>query len=190
MSSPCRPIFFVFGGIYRSVALIATDLVHVDMLDFWRARIVRQSRDRRLELRGRPGVGQAGERRIDSADGYCGNPNRKRSPMSLSPRNRPHWPHRSAGLRSSMTRCTLNARGSGRVHEARDPYLYKVVMTVRSRDGLLLDEVVQPLGLRSLHFDSDKGLFLNGEHLFLKGASMHQDRPVKGWAISQADQAE
>jgi beta-galactosidase len=71
-----------------------------------------------------------------------------------------------------------------------DPYLYKVVMTVRSRDGLLLDEVVQPLGLRSLHFDSDKGLFLNGEHLFLKGVSMHQDRPVKGWAISQADQAE
>jgi beta-galactosidase len=72
----------------------------------------------------------------------------------------------------------------------RDPYLYRVTMTVRSRDGVLLDEVVQPLGLRSLHFDADKGFLLNGEHLFLKGVSMHQDRPVKGWAISQADQAE
>src|SRR6185437_1907646 len=48
--------------------------------------------------------------------------------------------------------------------------------------------VTQPLGLRTLAFDPNKGFFLNGEHLFLRGASMHQDRPVKGWAISAADQ--
>jgi beta-galactosidase len=29
---------------------------------------------------------------------------------------------------------------------------------------------------------------LNGEHLALHGVSRHQDRPVKGWAISRADQ--
>ena len=72
----------------------------------------------------------------------------------------------------------------------KDPYLYKLLMTVRSTQGLDLDQVAQPLGLRSLRFDSDKGFFLNGEHLYLKGASMHQDRPAKGWAISQADQAQ
>ena len=72
----------------------------------------------------------------------------------------------------------------------KDPYLYRVVMTLRSADGQVLDQVAQPLGLRSLRFDADKGFFLNGEHLYLKGVSMHQDRPVKGWAISQADQAE
>ena len=52
-----------------------------------------------------------------------------------------------------------------------------------------LDQVIQPLGLRS-SVRCGQGFFLNGEHLFLKGASMHQDRPVKGWAISHADQAE
>ena len=31
---------------------------------------------------------------------------------------------------------------------------------------------------------------LNGEHLYLKGVSVHQDRPVKGWAVSDADQEE
>ena len=31
---PLSADFFIFGGIYRGVALIATDLVHVDMLDF------------------------------------------------------------------------------------------------------------------------------------------------------------
>jgi beta-galactosidase len=72
----------------------------------------------------------------------------------------------------------------------KDPYLYKLLMTVRSTEGLNLDQVAQPLGLRSLKFDSDKGFLLNGQHLFLKGASMHQDRPAKGWAISQADQAQ
>jgi beta-galactosidase len=49
---------------------------------------------------------------------------------------------------------------------------------------------VQPLGLRTLRFDPDQGFFLNGEHQYLKGASMHQDRPVRGWAISKADQVE
>jgi beta-galactosidase len=72
----------------------------------------------------------------------------------------------------------------------KDPYLYELIMTVRSSQGQLLDQVVQPLGVRSLSIDADKGLSLNGEHLFLKGASMHQDRPVKGWAISHADQAQ
>jgi beta-galactosidase len=62
------------------------------------------------------------------------------------------------------------------------------VVTLRSPKGEILDRVTQPLGLRTLAFDPDKGFFLNGEHLFLHGASMHQDRPVKGWAISRADQ--
>jgi len=70
----------------------------------------------------------------------------------------------------------------------KDPYLYRAVVTVRSPRGEVLDRVSQPLGLRTLRFDPDKGFFLNGEHLALHGVSMHQDRPVKGWAISRADQ--
>src|SRR3984893_1155734 len=63
-------------------------------------------------------------------------------------------------------------------------------MKVRATQGMGRDQVAQPLGLISIKFDSEKGFFLNGEHLFLQGASMHQDRPEKGWAISQADQAQ
>ena len=69
-----------------------------------------------------------------------------------------------------------------------DPYLYRTVVTVRSAEGKVLDQFAQPLGLRTVAFDPDKGFFLNGEHLALHGAAMHQDRPVKGWAISRADQ--
>jgi beta-galactosidase len=70
----------------------------------------------------------------------------------------------------------------------KSPYLYRSVMTIHSATGTVLDRVSQPLGFRSVKFDSDRGFFLNGEHLFLRGVSMHQDRPVKGWAISRADQ--
>src|SRR5258707_315507 len=35
----------------------------------------------------------------------------------------------------------------------KDPYLYKLLLTVRSTQGLDLDQVAQPLGLRSLNFD-------------------------------------
>jgi beta-galactosidase len=81
-----------------------------------------------------------------------------------------------------------------RVHHPRlwqgvkDPYLYRTVVTLRSPRGEVLDRVSQPLGLRTVAFDPDKGFFLNGEHVPLHGAAMHQDRPVKGWAISRADQ--
>ena len=71
-----------------------------------------------------------------------------------------------------------------------DPYLYRTVLVLRSNKGAILDSVSQPLGLRTMTFDADKGFFLNGKHVFLKGVSRHQDRPVKGWAISDADQAE
>jgi beta-galactosidase len=67
------------------------------------------------------------------------------------------------------------------------PYLYSV--TVETRDGdVVTDRVVQPLGLRTIRLDPDKGLFLNGERYSLHGANRHQDRKDKGWAISKEDQ--
>jgi beta-galactosidase len=184
---PLSADFFVFGGIYRGVALIATDPVHVDMLDF-----------------GGPGL-YAGAVTIDSNsaavrvwaklvnDGSTPREvfveTRIESDANVVVASQSNQLSASPG-RPAIINDALHIERPRLWQGMRDPYLYRVVMTVRSRDGLLLDEVVQPLGLRSLHFDSDKGFILNGEHLFLKGVSMHQDRPVKGWAISQADQAE
>ena len=68
------------------------------------------------------------------------------------------------------------------------PYLYRATVTLRSSKGAILDRVTQPLGLRTMRFDAGEGFFLNGEPLFLKGVGLHQDRPVKGWAVSRADQ--
>ncbi|WP_299581703.1 glycoside hydrolase family 2 TIM barrel-domain containing protein [uncultured Sunxiuqinia sp.] len=71
----------------------------------------------------------------------------------------------------------------------KDPYLY-TVRTQLIKQGNVVDEVVQPLGLRFFHVDPDKGFFLNGEHLQLKGVCRHQDRPELGNAVSYLHHAE
>lgn len=55
-----------------------------------------------------------------------------------------------------------------------DPYLYKV-STVLRRDGKEIDRVEDETGLRYFWVDKDKGFFLNGKHLKLRGVSRHQD---------------
>jgi beta-galactosidase len=71
----------------------------------------------------------------------------------------------------------------------KDPYLYRAIVELHSGDTVR-DSVEQSLGLRSYYVDPDKGFFLNGQPYHLHGANRHQDRPDKGWAISQADQDE
>lgn len=70
-----------------------------------------------------------------------------------------------------------------------DPYLYTARVEV-SVGGVVRDAIDQPLGLRSFHVDPAKGFFLNGRYLDLRGASRHQDRLDKGWAISADDDRE
>ncbi len=70
-----------------------------------------------------------------------------------------------------------------------DPFLYQVVVTL-SKKGKVLDQVVQPLGLRFYHVDPEKGFFLNGEHLALHGVCRHQERAQIGNALHLADHEE
>jgi beta-galactosidase len=184
---PLSGDFFIFGGLYREVSLILTDPVHVDLLDAGgpgvyaralridprqavisvRTTVLNEAatkRDVRVEVR------------IEDAQGKLVTANAK--PVSI--------PAHSAQEREAVVTVDVPRRWQG----VADPYLYRVALAVRSPKGELLDEVRQPLGLRTMSFDPDKGFFLNGEHLMLVGASMHQDRPVKGWALTPADRVQ
>lgn len=63
-----------------------------------------------------------------------------------------------------------------------DPFMYQVEVSLLD-NGKLSDQIVQPLGLRYYTIDSDKGLFLNGEHLPLHGVCRHQERSEVGNAL-------
>ena len=64
-----------------------------------------------------------------------------------------------------------------------DPYLYSVRVQL-TKNEKIIDEVIQPLGLRYFHVDPNKGVFLNGKHIQLRGVCRHQDRPELGNALA------
>ena len=63
-----------------------------------------------------------------------------------------------------------------------DPYLYTIKTQVLVNDAVT-DEYTTTVGLRDALFDPDKGFFLNGENIKLKGVNMHQDLAGVGSAI-------
>ena len=63
-----------------------------------------------------------------------------------------------------------------------DPKLYRAVSKIIS-DGKILDEVTTPFGIREINFDADKGFFLNGKSLKLKGVCLHHDAGSLGVAV-------
>lgn len=65
-----------------------------------------------------------------------------------------------------------------------DPYLYILRSELRDVRGRLLDAQEQAFGVRELRIDPDKGLFLNGRHLQLRGVGFHQDSMESGWAMT------
>jgi beta-galactosidase len=194
---PLSGDFFVFGGIYRNVSLVVTDPVHLDMLDY-----------------GGPGVYARAtsitpERAVVEVTSRLANEGAKPAEVQVKARiEDAAGKVVASATKTASLRGSISAPGAGSARlgaepdtvvtlqlpkphlwqGTQDPYLYHVVVTLHASNGTVIDSVTQPLGLRTLAFDPNKGFFLNGEHLFLRGASMHQDRPVKGWAISAADQ--
>lgn len=49
-----------------------------------------------------------------------------------------------------------------------------------------IDQQFYPLGFRKIDFDAEKGVFINGRHIKLKGVNVHQDFMHKGWAVDSA----
>lgn len=62
-----------------------------------------------------------------------------------------------------------------------NPYLYKVVSRL-VQEGKVIDEVVQPLGIRKYEMVAGKGFFLNGEKYPMYGVCRHQD----WWGLGSA----
>ena len=67
-----------------------------------------------------------------------------------------------------------------------DPYLYRVEVNVKM-NGTVVDNSVQPLGLRFFSVDANNGFFLNGKSYPLRGICMHEQRKNQGSAVSDAD---
>lgn len=63
------------------------------------------------------------------------------------------------------------------------PNLYLAVTTLL-QDGKPIDVYETKFGIRSLEFNPDKGVFVNGEHIVLKGVNQHHDLGALGAAFN------
>lgn len=184
---PLAGDFVIFGGLYREVSLIYTNPVRIDLGDFGGPGVYGRaleigSNSATVSVKSRIANDQRAsaavrvETTIEDAAGNIVAKEEKRASAAQSA--------------VSTVESTLRVDKPRLWQGTADPYLYRIVVSVRSERGQLLDRVVQPLGLRTMKFDANTGFSLNGESVRLLGASMHQDRPVKGWALSRADRVE
>jgi len=63
------------------------------------------------------------------------------------------------------------------------PYLYKVISELK-QNGRVVDRYETPLGIRTFRFDVDKGFFLNGKPVKIRGVCNHHDLGSLGAAVN------
>ncbi|UFS58732.1 glycoside hydrolase family 2 protein [Subtercola endophyticus] len=68
------------------------------------------------------------------------------------------------------------------------PYLYQLDQAIED-DDRAVDTAVTEFGVRTIEFTSDRGFFLNGEHVWINGANVHQDHAGWGDAVTHTAMA-
>ncbi len=182
---PLTGDFFVHGGLYRPVRLIAVDPIHIDLADaggsgVYAATASASAAAARIDVRTRVSAGRRGgpvriTASLVDADG------RTAATVDATAT--------LAAAATQETALTLSVANPHLWQGVEDPYLYTLSVTVSDARGKVLDSVRQPFGVRTIRVDPDKGLFLNDKHVELHGVGYHQDREGKGWAIDAADVA-
>ncbi|MDQ0886323.1 beta-galactosidase [Paenibacillus sp. V4I9] len=66
-----------------------------------------------------------------------------------------------------------------------DPYLYRISTEVVA-DGAVTDVYEDKMGFRWMEWTAHEGFYLNGKHVYLNGANVHQDQAGWGDAVTQA----
>jgi beta-galactosidase len=165
------------GGIYRDVRLVATEPVHVA----WYGTFVTtpQVSKERATLAIDTEVANASARRqsvllVSKVYGPSGQ-------LVASARSRGSVP---AGASTNMRQAPPVIRKPELWQPGR-PAMYRLTSEVYV-DGKLADTFATPFGIRSIRWTADRGFFLNGEHLYLVGANVHQDQAGWGDAVTRA----
>ena len=183
--APLSGDFTVFGGIYRPVSLFATDPVCISPLDYASPGVYLSApsisaKEASVQAKVLLSNGGATASPVQVVtDIYAGTKvvAHQSSPLTVSP---------------SATQTLVQDLKVPSPHlwnGRKDPFLYSVrVQVLRGKN--VLDEMVQPLGLRTIAITDEQGFLLNGAPYPIHGVNRHQERQDKGWALSQADHDE
>jgi beta-galactosidase len=178
---PLSGDFTIFGGLYRPVTFIVTDLINITPLDHGSPGIfIHQTdvSDARAEVQVDTEIsnGSLAKQKIEArltikdADG-------KNTVASAVAKT---IPSKAAALLGQKVIIPHPHLWNG----VADPHLYTARVELFS-SGALVDAVEQPLGLRYFKFDRVKGFSLNGKPIQIHGVAKHQDWDATGWAVAE-----
>lgn len=69
---------------------------------------------------------------------------------------------------------------------AETPYLYTLFLTLKNKEGKVLEVIPQRIGFRSIGI-SNRNLLVNGKRVLLKGVNRHEHNPTAGHTLTKAD---
>ena len=161
---PQKADFTFYGGIYRDVLLNIVSRDHFD-LDYFGGEGIKVTST---------ADGRAGKVRVET---FHNAPEGTVQVTLLDQEGNPV----AQGEGQDLTLTIPNVR---RWDGVKDPYLYTAVATLVT-GGQARDQVQARFGVRTFHFDPNKGFFLNGRAYPLRGVSRHQDWKGIGNAITR-----
>ncbi|MFA5292147.1 MAG: beta-galactosidase GalA [Phycisphaerae bacterium] len=165
--------FYEGGGIYRHVWLTKTNPVHIAR---WGTFVTSDIKDSNATINVQTKVinennGTAVvelQSFIEDADG------KNIAEITIANNTVEPW-------NQSQLSCKIKIKDT-KLWSLESPYLYKLVSVVK-QNGKIVDRYETPFGIRTISFDADKGFFLNGKKIFLKGTCNHQDHAGVGSAL-------
>lgn len=171
-------LFGVYGGIYRPVWLIITDSYNISVTDhassgvyITQKNVSKKQADVKIKVKLDNGTLQPApvtlQNTIYNQEGKQIVTNNQSFTLSAQ------------GIQTYEANFTIKTPVLWQGKE--NPYLYKVVSRL-IKDGQVIDEMTQPLGLRKYEIIAGKGFYLNGEKYPMYGVTRHQD----WWGLGSA----
>lgn len=160
------------GGIYRSVHLVKTDLLSVDLYGVY-AKPVFNGEDWSVEIETTL-RNDSYENEIATISGTVLDPDGKTVAESKA--------DCKVALRSKATLKYTVSLENARLWSPEEPHQYTLVTKI-SKNDKLVDEYSTRFGCRTFYIDPDKGLFINGKNYKIKGMCGHADCGLMGKAV-------
>ncbi len=165
--------FYEGAGIYRHAWLVKTAPVHVPQ---WGTYVTTETHGKGARVRVRTDVvNESGSEvtcrvvsRVVDASGTV------RATASTGDVKAPAWGQAAVDQEATLRDAEL--------WSVESPHLYEVLTTIEV-GGTAVDDYRTPFGVRTMHFDADRGFFLNGARVELKGTCNHQDHAGVGSAL-------
>ena len=155
--------FWRFSGIFRDVKLLNIPSLHVYDL--------KTTQD--IDLKNKNAI----------LNIECTNLLKHKGTLEIKLADQDKTVHTSKYELSETNKLSINIEN---VHlwSSEDPYLYKLSLILKNKDGIVIEQVVQDIGFRKFEMENEI-MKINGERIVFHGVNRHEFDPYHGRAITK-----